>query len=218
MLGFRTYEQGGEKFQAETLDFVWLDEEPPHDIYMEAVTRTNTTLGPVYLTFTPLMGMSATVKRFLIDKHAGTAWCSWASTMPSTTPASRPMRSWPTAGNYKVGRTRIAGMDISIENPEGSERRGRSPDGTSWVDRMAEALACGESGRIVEARSLFWDRSNWRPLCWACHSRKTARGWRVRQPAASAVGGRGADVCTRRSERGRKYIDQPTFLPQAAQR
>lgn len=72
VLGFRTYEQGGEKFQAETLDFVWLDEEPPHDIYMEAITRTNTTLGPVYLTFTPLMGMSATVKRFLIDKHAGT--------------------------------------------------------------------------------------------------------------------------------------------------
>ena len=72
VLGFRNYEQGREKFQAETLDFVWLDEEPPHDIYMEAITRTNTTLGPVYMTFTPLMGMSATVKRFLIDKHTGT--------------------------------------------------------------------------------------------------------------------------------------------------
>ncbi|MGZ9893040.1 terminase large subunit domain-containing protein [Bordetella bronchiseptica] len=72
VLGFRNYEQGRAKFQAETLDFVWLDEEPPHDIYMEAITRTNTTLGPVYMTFTPLMGMSETVKRFLIDKHAGT--------------------------------------------------------------------------------------------------------------------------------------------------
>jgi|GEM_PF-1371066 len=41
------------------------------------------------------------------------------------------------AGNYKVGRTRVAGMDISIENPEGSERRGTSPDGTAWVNRMA---------------------------------------------------------------------------------
>lgn len=41
--------------------------------------------------------------------------------------------------------------------------------------RLAEALASGEPERIVEARSLFWDRSNWQPLCWTCHSRKTAR-------------------------------------------
>lgn len=72
VLGFRAYEQGRTKFQVETLDFVWLDEEPPHDIYMEALTRTNTTLGSVYLTFTPLMGMSETVMRFLITKHPGT--------------------------------------------------------------------------------------------------------------------------------------------------
>jgi len=41
------------------------------------------------------------------------------------------------AGNYKVGRTRVAGMDISIENPEGSMRRGVSPDGSKWANRMA---------------------------------------------------------------------------------
>lgn len=73
ILGFRSYDQGREKFQAETLDFVWFDEEPPHDIYMEGLTRTNTTLGPVYLTFTPLKGMSETVMRFLVDKALGTA-------------------------------------------------------------------------------------------------------------------------------------------------
>jgi len=72
VLGFRNYEQGRQKFQVETLDFIWLDEEPPVDIYMEALTRTNTTLGPVYLTFTPLMGMSQTVMRFLIEKPDGT--------------------------------------------------------------------------------------------------------------------------------------------------
>ncbi|MDS1141723.1 terminase family protein [Pusillimonas sp. SM2304] len=72
VLGFRNYEQGREKFQVETLDFVWLDEEPPIDIYMEALTRTNTTMGPVYLTFTPLQGMSLTVMRFLIEQHDGT--------------------------------------------------------------------------------------------------------------------------------------------------
>ena len=67
-----SYEQGREKFQADTVGFVWFDEEPPHDVYMEGLTRTNATLGPVYLTFTPLKGMSQTVMRFLIDKMPGT--------------------------------------------------------------------------------------------------------------------------------------------------
>jgi phage terminase large subunit-like protein len=71
-LGFKSYDQGREKFQAETLDIVWFDEEPPADIYTEGLTRTNATDGIVYTTFTPLKGMSEVVKRFLIDKPAGT--------------------------------------------------------------------------------------------------------------------------------------------------
>lgn len=71
LLGFKSYDQGREKFQAETLDFVWLDEEPDADIYSESLTRTNATGGIVYMTFTPLKGMSDVVKRFLMDKVAG---------------------------------------------------------------------------------------------------------------------------------------------------
>jgi phage terminase large subunit-like protein len=72
ILGFKSYDQGREKFQAETLDFVWLDEEPPIDIYTESVTRTNATDGIVAMTFTPLKGMSDVVKRFLIERVPGT--------------------------------------------------------------------------------------------------------------------------------------------------
>jgi phage terminase large subunit-like protein len=72
LLGFKSYDQGREKFQAETLDFVWLDEEPDDDIYIESLTRTNATNGIVYMTFTPLKGMTTTVKRFVIDKPQGT--------------------------------------------------------------------------------------------------------------------------------------------------
>ena len=61
----KTYEQGRKKFQADTLDWVWLDEEPPHDIYQESLTRTNATLGPIYTTFTPLMGYTEVVGMFL---------------------------------------------------------------------------------------------------------------------------------------------------------
>lgn len=64
-LGFKSYDQGREKWQAETLDFLWLDEEPPSDIYMEGLTRTNATGGIVSLTFTPLLGVSEVVQMFL---------------------------------------------------------------------------------------------------------------------------------------------------------
>lgn len=62
------YEQGREKFQADTVDFGWEDEEPPDDIHIEFLTRTNATNGIVCITFTPLKGMSKVVKRFLREK------------------------------------------------------------------------------------------------------------------------------------------------------
>lgn len=68
----KTYDQGRKRWQGETLDFVWFDEEPPVDIYIEGLTRTNATQGIVWVTFTPLQGMSDVVKRFLVDKHIGT--------------------------------------------------------------------------------------------------------------------------------------------------
>src|SRR5262249_3348855 len=60
IIGLKTYLSGREKFQGETLDWIWLDEECPMDIYTEALTRTNIGGGPVC---TPLMGMSDVVRR-----------------------------------------------------------------------------------------------------------------------------------------------------------
>lgn len=40
------------------------------------------------------------------------------------------------SGNYRKGRVRLHGLDISIENPRGSTRRGVSPDGTPWSVTM----------------------------------------------------------------------------------
>lgn len=64
-LGFKSYDQGRQKWQGETLDGVWFDEEPPLDIYMEGLTRTNATGGISMITFTPLLGMSEVVAMFL---------------------------------------------------------------------------------------------------------------------------------------------------------
>jgi phage terminase large subunit-like protein len=68
----KSYEKGREKWQGETLDFVWFDEEPPADIYTEGLTRTNATNGMTLITFTPLLGMTEIVRRFLLEKPAGT--------------------------------------------------------------------------------------------------------------------------------------------------
>lgn len=66
-LYFKSYEKGRSKLQGETLDFAALDEEPPLDIYTEVLTRTNATKGIVWITFTPLLGMSEVVRLFLKD-------------------------------------------------------------------------------------------------------------------------------------------------------
>jgi phage terminase large subunit-like protein len=64
-LTFKTYDQGRERWQAATLELVWFDEEPSAEVYSEGLTRTNATGGMVYITFTPLLGMSEVVRRFL---------------------------------------------------------------------------------------------------------------------------------------------------------
>lgn len=72
---FMSYADGRAKWASDEWDGCWLDEEPDIDIYTEGLTRTNTTLGPVMLTFTPLKGVSDVVMRFM--NHApGTAMIS----------------------------------------------------------------------------------------------------------------------------------------------
>lgn len=65
---FKAYEQGRGKWQANTVDYVHFDEEPPGDVYFEGITRTNATKGLVRVTFTPLKGMSEVVRRYLLEE------------------------------------------------------------------------------------------------------------------------------------------------------
>ena len=64
VLKFKSYEQGRAKLQGETVDVVWPDEEPPEDVYGEVLARL-TGQGICYITFTPLKGRSAVVRRFM---------------------------------------------------------------------------------------------------------------------------------------------------------
>lgn len=64
-LGLKSYQQGRGAFEGTEQDVIWLDEEPPIDIYGECLIRTATTGGMVAITFTPLEGVTETVKSFL---------------------------------------------------------------------------------------------------------------------------------------------------------
>lgn len=70
LIAFKSYEKGREKWQGPTVDGVWFDEEPPEDIYAEGLTRTNNGQRGQFAqtTFTPLLGMSKVVMRFLMPE------------------------------------------------------------------------------------------------------------------------------------------------------
>jgi phage terminase large subunit-like protein len=67
VLGFKSYQQGRGSFEGTAQHVVWFDEEPPLDVYGEALIRTATVQGIVLLTFTPLEGLSETVLQFMPD-------------------------------------------------------------------------------------------------------------------------------------------------------
>ena len=72
-IGFKAYEMGKEKWMGESVDVIWLDEEPPAGIYTQALTRTADKGGMVYMTFTPEQGMTETVAQFINDLKEGQA-------------------------------------------------------------------------------------------------------------------------------------------------
>ena len=57
-IGFKSCDQGREKFQGTSLDFVWFDEEPPYDIYLECKMRVIDRCGEIFGTMTPLKGLT----------------------------------------------------------------------------------------------------------------------------------------------------------------
>jgi phage terminase large subunit-like protein len=64
-LGIKSYDQGRESFQGTARSVVWLDEECDYPIFVESLLRTMTTQGLVYLTCTPLLGMTDVIRAFL---------------------------------------------------------------------------------------------------------------------------------------------------------
>lgn len=58
VIGFKSCDQGRERFQGSSLDFVWFDEEPPKEIYEECRMRLIDRKGDMFGTMTPLKGLT----------------------------------------------------------------------------------------------------------------------------------------------------------------
>jgi phage terminase large subunit-like protein len=63
-IGFKSSEQGIVSFYGTEKDVIWMDELPPADIYSECYLRTMTTNGIMYVTATPLAGLTPLVLSF----------------------------------------------------------------------------------------------------------------------------------------------------------
>ena len=69
VIGFKSCDQGREKFQGTSLDFVWFDEEPPEDVYLECRMRVIDRKGDVFGTMTPLKGLTFVYNEIYLNRR-----------------------------------------------------------------------------------------------------------------------------------------------------
>ncbi|WP_339731362.1 LPD5 domain-containing protein [uncultured Pseudomonas sp.] len=67
-----------------------------------------------------------------VSAAAAEAATSPANDMPEPTDAQKE------AGNYRKGHVSVQGLSLAIENPKGSVRRGKRPDGSEWSHAMSD--------------------------------------------------------------------------------
>ena len=78
VIGFKSCDQGREKFQGSSLDYVWFDEEPPRDVYEECRMRIIDKDGEIFGTMTPLKGLTFEYEDiYLNPKNSPDIWCEF---------------------------------------------------------------------------------------------------------------------------------------------
>ena len=77
-IGFKSCDQGREKFQGSSLDFVWFDEEPPRDVYEECLMRVMDKKGEIFGTMTPLKGKTFIYNEIYLNRRNNPeVWCEF---------------------------------------------------------------------------------------------------------------------------------------------
>lgn len=74
-IGFKSCDQGRERFQGTSKDYVWFDEEPPEEIYLECLMRVIDVRGDIWGTMTPLKGLTWVYEIiWLNERHNPEIW------------------------------------------------------------------------------------------------------------------------------------------------
>ena len=204
-LGFKAYEMGKEKWMGESLDVIWLDEEPPQSIYSQALTRTADKGGIVYMTFTPEQGMTETVAQFVNNLKEGQALlqATWDDAPHMTTkvreqilealpPHERKMRERgiPVLGSglvFPIPEEDILcePIDIPTHWPRlcGVDFGWDHPTAVVWItwDRDNDIVYCYDSYALRQETvpvhaSAINSRGKWIPVIWPMDGRQADKG------------------------------------------
>ncbi|MDE6302567.1 MAG: terminase family protein, partial [Clostridia bacterium] len=107
-IGFKSCDQGREKFQGASLDFVWFDEEPPKDIYDECRMRVFDRCGDIFGTMTPLKGLTWVYDEIELNCNDDPeVWCEY-------------MEWW---DNPYLDKAEVAAMESVVPKSEQLSRR-----------------------------------------------------------------------------------------------
>ena len=192
---FKSYDSGPNAFMGVAVDVVWIDEEPPQDIYSQCLRASLKEGGPIYLTFTPERGVTGVVNNFLNDRKIGQSLttATWddaphlsedvkAEILAALPPHERKMRSQgiPTLGSGQVFP--IAEDTFSIEAfniPEhwprvcGIDFGFDHPTAVVWLshDRDTDTVyvydVYSQSGTgILQHAEAIKLRGSWIPVIW----------------------------------------------------
>lgn len=108
VIGFKSCDQGREKFQGASLDYVWFDEEPPEEIYDECRMRVFDRRGDIFGTMTPLKGLTFVYERIYLNKFSdGEVWYEFME--------------W--ADNPYLSKREIAALTASMDESAAQQRR-----------------------------------------------------------------------------------------------
>jgi phage terminase large subunit-like protein len=204
-VAFKSYEKGREKLQGESLDVVWCDEEPPEDIFSECLARIAARSGIVYLTCTPLLGMTQVVRRFLNESNEDRGYVQMgiddalhitpedrARIIQGYQPFEREAR---TMGIPMLGSGRVFPVAESVIAEEafaipkywprivGIDFGWDHPTAAVWIawDREADVAHLYDCYRVTEQTAVLHaaaikDRGDWIPVCWPHDGLQTEKG------------------------------------------
>ena len=140
-IGFKSCDQGREKFQGSSLDFVWFDEEPPEDVYRECKMRVIDKQGDIFGTMTPLKGLTFIYDEIFLNRaNSPDVWYEFVE--------------W--ADNPYLAKDEIEGLTKTLSEKELDARRfGRFSDESGLV-----YVEFDENKHVIDPVSLPFDWQN----------------------------------------------------------